>query len=229
MNSMDQPTDPAVAARSFDGSLATATSQEARTAPRTDMDREPRGTRAWTGDGGPSVAPSDDRTRLQTGAPPAPVESLAAIDGHPIHPMLVPLPIGSFVGAFVADLAYAQTHDRFWARGARYLTQAGIVTGLLAGSTGALDFVGRERIRSHREAWIHAGGNLLVIGLALVSLSLRQRDEKGASAGPGLALSATIAGLLTVTGWLGGELPYRYRIGVVPGPRERTSDLARAS
>ena len=44
-----------------------------------------------------------------------------------------------------------------------------------------------------------------------------------------VALSATIAGLLTVTGWLGGELPYRYRIGVVPGPRERTSDLARAS
>jgi len=32
------------------------------------------------------------------------VRSTAAINGHPIHPMLVPLPIGALVGAFVTDL-----------------------------------------------------------------------------------------------------------------------------
>ncbi len=152
--------------------------------------------------------------------PPAgdrePVQAVAAIDGHPLHPMVVPLPIGSFVGAFVSDLAYVRTGDPFWARSARYLTGAGIVTGLLAGSLGAMDFTGRRRVRSHTAAWVHAGGNLAVLGLAVVSGSMRSRDERGAAASRGLAISAVSAGLLLVTGWLGGELSYRARIGVTP-------------
>ncbi|HEV7810533.1 MAG TPA: DUF2231 domain-containing protein [Candidatus Limnocylindrales bacterium] len=152
--------------------------------------------------------------------PPAgdrePVPAVAAIDGHPLHPMIVPLPIGSFVGAFVSDLAYLRTGDPFWARSARYLTGAGIVTGLLAGSLGAMDFTGRRRVRSHAGAWVHAGGNLAVLGLAVVSESMRSRDERGAAANGALAISALSAAILGVTGWLGGELSYRARIGVTP-------------
>src|SRR5437868_7296682 len=97
-------------------------------------------------------------------AGPEPVESVAAIGGHPLHPIVVPLPIGSFVGAFVCDLAFAQTHDPFWARGARLLTGAGIVTGILAGSLGAMDFTGRQEVRRHTGAWAHAAGNITVLG-----------------------------------------------------------------
>lgn len=35
--------------------------------------------------------------------------STATIAGHPIHPMLIPLPIAFFVGTFVCDLVYWQT------------------------------------------------------------------------------------------------------------------------
>jgi uncharacterized membrane protein len=142
------------------------------------------------------------------------VEAVAAIEGHPLHPALVPLPIGSFVGAFLCDVAYTRTHDRFWARGARLLTGAGIVTGLAAGSLGALDFTGRARIRARPAAWVHGAGNLAVIGLAAASEKLRARDEGSAVGRGSLALSAASVAVLAVTGWLGGELAFRDRIGV---------------
>ncbi len=149
-------------------------------------------------------------------AGPEPVEAVAAVGGHPLHPLVVPLPIGSFVGAFLCDLAYVRTQDAFWARGARVLTGAGIVTGLLAGSLGALDFTGRRQVRAHRAAWAHAGGNLTVIALSTVSELARSRNTRVVPAAA-MALSATSALILLGTGWLGGELAYRDRIGVIRG------------
>ena len=151
----------------------------------------------------------DDRSL----APPA-VPSRAAIAGHPIHPMLVPLPIGALVGVLIADIAYVRTHDAFWARGGRVLTDAGILAAGLAAMPGLIDFTGRDRIRAHPEAWLHAAGNATVLGLAVVSHFIRNRDERAAAAGPGIAISALSAGILGLTGWLGGELSYRHRIGV---------------
>lgn len=78
------------------------------------------------------------------------VEAVAAIEGHPLHPALVPLPIGSFVGAFLCDLAYARSHDRFWARGARLLTGAGIVTGLAVAVLAVTGWLGGELAFRHR-------------------------------------------------------------------------------
>ena len=158
-----------------------------------------------------TVAPIPDEPVLH-----GPVRAVAAVDGHPLHPVVVPLPIGAFVAAFAADVAYLRTRDRFWARGARVLTAAGLGTGLLAGSLGAMDFTGRRPIRRHPSAWIHAAGNLSVLGLALGSLALRGRDERGAVTRGGVAISASIATILLITGWLGGELAYRERIGVIP-------------
>jgi uncharacterized membrane protein len=129
--------------------------------------------------------------------------------------MIVPLPIGAFLGAFVSDVAYARTNDPFWARSARLLTDAGIVTGLMAASLGAVDFTARERIRRLPASWAHAGGNAAVLGLAVLSRVIRQRDERTAVMSGGLALSATAAALLGITGWLGGELSYRHRVGVM--------------
>jgi uncharacterized membrane protein len=158
------------------------------------------------------IAPIPDEPVLRE-----PVEALAAVDGHPLHPVVVPLPIGAFVGAFVADVAYLRTRDRFWARGARLLTAAGLGTGLLAGSLGAIDFTGRRPIRRHPAAWVHAAGNLTVLALALGSLALRGRDERASIAKGGIAVSASIATILLVTAWLGGELAYREQIGVIGG------------
>jgi uncharacterized membrane protein len=142
------------------------------------------------------------------------VPSVAAIEGHPLHPAIVPLPIGAFVGAFVADVVYARTGDRFWARGAHVLSVAGVATGLLAGALGATDFVGRDRIRSRGSAWIHAGGNLAAVGLGIASIRLARDRNPRIVVPTGLAVSTSIVAILAVTGWLGGELAFRHRIGV---------------
>jgi len=141
------------------------------------------------------------------------IPSVAAIGGHPLHPLLVPLPIGAFVFTLAADAAYAMTHDRFFARASTALTAVGIGSGLLAATAGAADFLGRERIRDHRAAWLHAAGNVSAVGLSAASLAMRLR-EPGKVPPVAMAASAAVGGMLMVTGWLGGELAYRHRIGV---------------
>jgi uncharacterized membrane protein len=142
------------------------------------------------------------------------VPSVAAIAGHPIHPMLVPLPIGAFSLALASDVAFAASGDRFWARASQVLIGTGIVTGALAGVLGATDFFGRRQVRERGQARAHALGNAAALGLSAASLALRRRDSAAAVVPVGLALSLATGSLLLVTGWLGGELSYRHRIGV---------------
>jgi uncharacterized membrane protein len=148
-----------------------------------------------------------------TGAP-----SKAAIRGHPIHPMLVPLPIGFLVGALLSDLAFWRTGDDFWARAALWLVAAGVVTALLAAVFGLIDFGAIKRARSHAAGWVHVVGNLIAVALSALSWLLRVGDPAAAVIPTGLILSALVAGILLVTGWMGGELSYRYLVGVVTRP-----------
>jgi uncharacterized membrane protein len=142
------------------------------------------------------------------------IPSTAAIAGHPLHPAVVPLPIGALTGALAADVAYAATDDPFFARAGQMLTLAGLVTGALAAVLGGIDFWSKGQIRSHRIAWFHVIGNAVMLGLSGLSLGLRVRGGRAATLPAGLVLSAASAVVLMVTGWLGGELSYRHRIGL---------------
>jgi uncharacterized membrane protein len=162
--------------------------------------------RAWVG---PEGTP-------RLGVRTAPVPSLAAIAGHPLHPAVVPLPIGALALAAVSDIAYARSGDTSWARTSRFLIGAGVASGAVAAALGATDFLGRPAIRRRPEAWFHAGGNVMAMGLSIANLALRARDARHAVVPAGLALSVATGTMLLVTGWLGGELSYRHRIGVTP-------------
>ncbi len=156
--------------------------------------------------------------------------SKAAIMGHPIHPMLVPLPIGFLSGALATDVMYAVTRDRFWARASRMLLTAGATTGALAAPVGAVDFLGIRKARQSREGRIHAVGNVAALAITTANLLLRAEDEQGAIVPRGMAMTAVVAGLLVVTGWFGGELSYRKMVGVA-GPQTvgtGNSDLSMA-
>jgi uncharacterized membrane protein len=129
--------------------------------------------------------------------------------------MLIPLPLSFLVAAFGADLGTWWANDPFWARAALWLTGAGVVLGLLAAIPGIIDFTTKKRIRDHRIAWVHGLGNIVVVTLAAISWWLRLGDPLDAVLPWGITLSALITLLLVVTGWLGGELSYRYKIGVM--------------
>jgi len=167
-----------------------------------------RGPAAWAGD--PIRSGRESRDEHDA------IPSLAAVAGHPIHPLIVPFPIATLGLTVLTDLAYAVARDRFWARAGRLLTTVGVVSGAGAAGVGAVDFLGRSRIRDHRAAWLHAGGNVAALALSGASLALRLRRRSRPVPGP-LLLSSLAGVILLVTGWLGGELSYRHRIGVTTG------------
>ena len=157
------------------------------------------------------------------------VRSTAAIFGHPIHPMLVVFPIGFLVGALVTDLAFWVTSDLFWARASDWLLGAGIVMGALAAVAGLIDFVTISRVRSLAAGWIHFLGNATAILLALWNLLHRMGGDPGAMVVPfGIILSAVVVAIFLVTGWLGGELVFRHRIGIIDDESEALPSAAGA-
>lgn len=145
--------------------------------------------------------------------------STAAIAGHPIHPMLVPLPIAFLIATFLCDLVFWRTVDDSWANAAMWLLGAGLVGAALAAMAGFIDFAGDQRVRQLRDAWLHMIGNVTAVVLSLVSFYLRWRYGAAEAVLPwGIWLSAVVVGLLAFNGWKGGELVFRHKVGVADEP-----------
>jgi uncharacterized membrane protein len=141
-------------------------------------------------------------------------KSTASIAGHPLHPMLIPFPIAFFVFAFLCDLAFWRTGDAFWATAALWLLGAGLVMAALAAVFGLIDFLGEPRIRALNDAWLHAGGNVLAVLIALYNWYARYTTGEAAILPTGLLLSLIVVCILLFTGWKGWNLVYRYRVAV---------------
>jgi uncharacterized membrane protein len=129
--------------------------------------------------------------------------------------MLVPFPIAFLVGALATDLTFSGTGDPFWARASEWLIGAGLVMGAVAAVFGLTDFLTIERARRGSTGWIHFFGNAAALIVALISLLQRIGDPAAGVLPLGLILSFVTVGILLVTGWMGGELAYRYKIGVI--------------
>jgi uncharacterized membrane protein len=129
--------------------------------------------------------------------------------------MLVPFPIAFLVGVLVTDLIFLGTGNPYWAQSSVYLAVAGLVTGVAAAMVGFTDFVTLPQVRHHRMAWIHFIGNALVLILALTRALYSWDAPADTVRWTGLVLSGVMTGLLLITGWAGGELAYRHKIGVI--------------
>jgi len=130
--------------------------------------------------------------------------------------MLVTLPIGFLVGAFLTDVAYVMWPWATWAYFSSWLIATGIVTALLAAIFGFIDFFGEPRIRQIRKSWYHMIGNLLAVVLSIVNLFVHNRDGAMAVIPLGISLSTIVVLILIFNGWMGGELVYRGGVGVRP-------------
>jgi uncharacterized membrane protein len=174
---------------------------------------------AWSGDmESPTVVvpPATNQTaaKLAPTSELEPAPSKAAIAGHPIHPMLIPFPLALLCLVPVTDIVYATTESLFWASVSYYLLWAGLISGALAGVFGLVDFIGVPRVRSVRAGWAHMLLNVAIIGLSVVNLLLRRGDTIEDILPSGLILSVVATGLLLVSGWFGGELIYRHKVGL---------------
>lgn len=140
--------------------------------------------------------------------------STAAIGGHPLHVMLVPIPIACFVGTLFTDLAYWQSANMQWANMSAWLLTIGLLVAGLAAIAGLIDFLGDRRIRDLRPARIHAIGNALAVVIAIFNAFIHSRDAYTSVVPTGLILSAITVLILLVTGWNGWTLVHRHGVGV---------------
>jgi uncharacterized membrane protein len=144
--------------------------------------------------------------------------SSANLLGHPLHPILITLPIGLFVATFVFDLIYWQTRSDSWATGALWLLGLGLIGAAAAAIAGLIDFLGDARIRKISDAWQHAIGNVIMVLVQLLSFYYRYRYGAAAVIPLGLTLSFVAVVILVFTGWKGGELVFRHRVAVYDEP-----------
>lgn len=146
------------------------------------------------------------------------MESRAKIFGHPIHPLLIVFPLGLLSAAVIFDIIYFFTDSLRAAAASYYNALAGILGGLLAAIFGLWDWLAIPgRTRAKRVGLLHGVGNVGVLLLFAISWWLRRGVQDHVPSA--WAFVAALAGLTLslLTGWLGGELVYRLRVGVDDG------------
>lgn len=136
----------------------------------------------------------------------------ANIAGHPIHPMLIPLPIGLWVFSFVCDICARFAADpATWQVVALYTMIGGIVGALAAAIFGLIDLLSLPHGPIRSTAVTHMLINLTVVVLFAINAWLRTGD-RATPTGFWLSLIAIL--LLVVSGWLGGKMVYTQGVAV---------------
>lgn len=125
--------------------------------------------------------------------------------GHPLHPLMVQVPLGAWISAAVLDLLGGKGN----AKAAKTLVGVGLVSSGSASVAGYVDWseLDREQLRT---GWVHQAVNWTGITLYGLSWMQRKRGNHGAGKLLGFAGLAVVG----VGGYLGGHLAYRQRAGV---------------
>ena len=115
--------------------------------------------------------------------------------GHPLHPLLVQAPVGTWLSASILDLSGGGQ------KAARRLAAAGLMAAVPAAVAGAADW-SEQHEQQMRVGVVHATGNLAAMALYGASLLAR---------GPRLGRALRLAGLAVVSasGLAGGHISFR--------------------
>jgi nitrite reductase/ring-hydroxylating ferredoxin subunit/uncharacterized membrane protein len=128
--------------------------------------------------------------------------------GHPLHPLLTDVPIGTWTSAAILDLVGGRQSQR----AADLLIGTGIAAALPTAASGSSDWAdtvyGNKSVR--RIGLVHAASNVSALALYSASLVARRRGRRGR----GVALALSGLGALAVGGHLGGHLSYAEAVGV---------------
>ena len=145
--------------------------------------------------------------------------------GHPVHPLLTDVPIGTWTSAVMLDwIGGSESRTA-----ARRLVAAGILAAAPTAAAGYSDWADSEMSSDsvRRTGLVHAAANITALGLFTASYLARRRG------GGGRALALTGAGALAAGGHLGGHLSFVEGVGVnqtafETGPEEWTPTVTEA-
>ena len=152
------------------------------------------------------------------------------IAGHPVHPMLVGFPVAAYTGTLAGFAVYAATGHQFWLNLAIALNLIGVCAAALAALPGLADWAfGIPRDSEAKKAGlIHAGLNVIALGLFLAALVSYAADWNGpaASATLGVILSAIGVTATVMAGFFGWMLVQDYHVGVRLAPEQELAESA---
>jgi len=173
---------------------------------------------------GPSTvsAPRSGASFPAMRAAKVPRSVMAGPYGHPFHPVAVTIPIGAWSSSLVFDLLGLAADDpRAFATGSRWLIAIGLGGAAGASVLGLLDL---SRIPpgtpARRTALAHLCLNVTAMLLFSASLVLRVL-ELGRVPWVAFVLSVVASAGLSVSGWLGGKLAYRWGVRVADENTQR--------
>jgi|SRR5579885_688167 nitrite reductase/ring-hydroxylating ferredoxin subunit/uncharacterized membrane protein len=129
--------------------------------------------------------------------------------GHPLHPVLVTVPLGAWTTTLLLDMVWLSDEDEGIARGAdmtMWLGLGGAITSAVTGATNWIDTDGPEQ----RTGMLHALLNSSAAILNLTSAFLRLTGQRRGA----IAFSTTAYAIALYSAYLGGELSYSTAIGV---------------
>lgn len=122
--------------------------------------------------------------------------------GHPVHPLMVQVPIGTWLSAAVLDTLPGER------RGARTLIGVGLAAAGPSAVAGWTDWAELPR-QQQRVGLAHAAGNITAVALYAASYAARRRGHVWRGKALGFAGLSAVA----VGGALGGHLAYRQASG----------------
>ena len=143
--------------------------------------------------------------RAVQAALPQPVKNLlhGTWLGHPVHPVMVHIPVGAWVSAGLLDLVPS------FRPAATALIGTGVAAAVPASLSGAADW-SEQDAGVRRLGALHAVLNAAALGLYVGSLAARKRGQGGL----GLALSYAGLGVASGSAAVGGHMSYALSSGV---------------
>ena len=146
--------------------------------------------------------------------------SPASIGGHPIHPMLIPFPLALWFFSLIADLIYLWRGNPAWRDWiAFYALLGGIIGAAAAAVFGIIDWLSIKDRAVKKVADWHARLNVIALLIFAGSFYLRTAGGSGWVGGSytvPLLLSVVGVILITISGYLGGELVFKHGVAVNP-------------
>jgi len=147
--------------------------------------------------------------------------SPASIGRHPVHPMIIPFPIGLWVFSLVADLIYLWRGNPIWKDSiAFYALLAGIITAAIAAVPGLIDWLSITDKAVVKIANWHARLNVIALLIFVANFYLRTAGgSRLVTSSYMIAVLLSVLGvvLITISWWLGGEMVYRHGVAVSSG------------
>lgn len=145
------------------------------------------------------------------------------------------IPVGAWISSLVLDIVFLATGSTFWFTASLWVMVIGIAGALLAAITGFWDLFSLPITDQPKKTGLtHMTLNLVITVLYIINAAVirapqmitatRASDISSTTAGWAFVLNLVAVILLLISGWLGGELIYRYGLAV---PKETMENAPR--